>query len=321
MKRYLILAIMFLSTLFSCAQKAEYEIIYKNPMFYEFNQNRDKIFIYDYALNLSVYDVNTDQTTLIEAGVMAEISRNIKNPFIRTAEGKILFVAHSDLYEIKDNKLISIAKFVYDEYELNTHDDKKKEKEKLELEKLNRLVAEYKDDKLISYKKCIDVYVFNYADDHAVAMYGTRLEGLNLLEKENIAKIKRLAKPVENARDTSYFIKIKKDGSVINYFENKKLSIEEKSYSCKNEEPIRVITQCKYKIKVKYKNKAVTLKNEHRETRFSTWKDNYLNVDLNEYIPYSQYIADKNGNIYIFFDIEEKTKLIKIPVSQFETKQ
>lgn len=297
---------MFLSSLFSCAQKAEYKIIHNEPMFYEFNLKRDKVFIYDHAYNLSVYDVNTGKTTLIKADVIAEVSRNIRNPFIRTVDGRLLFTTLSDLCEIKDNKLIPRAKFVY------------KEEKEAELKKLNELVSEYEDNNIISYKRHFDVYVLNYADGHAVVIYGIRLVGINPLEKENIEKIKRLAKPVENAIDTTYSIEIKKRGKVINYFENKKLSIEEKSYSCKREGVMSLVSQCKYKIKIKYNSKAVTLKNEHRETRFSFWKDNNLDVDLNSHIPYSQYITDNKGNIYLIFDIEGESKLIKIPVNQFE---
>jgi len=127
-----------------------------------------------------------------------------------------------------------------------------------------------------------------------------------------------LAQTVKSVKDTSYSIEVKKRRNVINYFEDKKISIEEETYSCKKESMMSLVSQCRYKIRINYKNKTVELKDKHRTTRYSIWNKQDLDVDLNKNIPFSRYITDKSGNIFLIFDIEKETKLIKIPVGQFE---
>ena len=309
---------MFLSSMFSFAQKAEYEIIHNKPWFYEFNLKRDKIFIYDYDKNLSVYDVNTGKNTLIEANVEAETGSMIKNPFIITTNDKLMFITETHVCEIKDNKLIPKAEFAYEEYRYGAITSETIERDDKKVEELNKLFAEYTGNNVQRYDKHHDIFVFNYQDEHSIAIYYDRLIGVRPLSDENIVKINQLAKIIENNIDSSYYIDIKKHRNVINYFENKKISIEEKTYSCKKESFMSLVSQCKYKIKIKYKDKTVNLKDEYRKTRFSFWDDKDLGVNLNTNIPFSRYITDNKGNIYLSFCIDGELKLIKIPVKQFE---
>jgi len=309
---------MFLSSLFSCAQKAEFESIHNEPMFFEFNLKRDKIFIYDYDKNLSVYDVNTGKTSLIEAEVAAETGSNIYNPFTLTVEGKLMFITENHVCEIKNDKLIRRAKFAYEEYSYGAITSETIARNEKRVEELNKLFDEYTGNKIQKYEKHHEIYVFNYPDGHAIAIYEDRLRGVNPLSNKNIEKIKRLAQTVKSVKDTSYSIEVKKRKNVINYFENKKISIEEKTYSCKRQSMMSLVSQCRYKIRIKYNDKTFELNDKHRTTRLSIWNHIDLDVNLNENIPFSRYITDINGNIYLIFDVEKETKLIKIPIGQFE---
>jgi len=312
MKLKLISLIMIFSNLFSFGQKANYEIIYRKAEFFEFNSNRDKVYIYSYG-KLSVYDVNSGKLSVIDKSVIAETVRN-RFPFFLAKTGSLYFVSNEFVYEIKDGKIIKKTPFIDDDYSGGMIDAAYLEKEERKMKGFNKLIADYGHNDI---KKLMDdVFILNYRDGHSVAFKHRRLKDTDLT-KENKAKILKHVKQVDIDTDTSYMNKSEKK-SATNYFDNNKLIIKERSYSCRKASMMSLTSSCKYKITVEFKDKKFQLKDTERRGRYSIVGKKRLRVDLYNYLPNSKRITDKKGNIYLIFWEKDVHNLIKIPVTQFK---
>ena len=299
---------MILSSLFSFAQKPEYQTIYKNVEFYEFNTNKDEIYIYSYK-KLCVYDINKQKLSVLDTNVYAETVW-LKFPFFLAKTGFIYFVTYKYVYEIKDKKIARKIPIIYEEYRGGMIDF---ENEKQKMKVFNKLITDYKDNDIT--KLMDDIYFLNYKDGHSVAFSCSRLRDNDLIE-ENKEKIVKNVKVIDLDTDTSYISKQTKEGTT-NYFENKKIVIKEETYSCRKTSFMSLVSGCKYKINIEYNNKTIKLKDKERRTRYSYVNGKRISEELNRYLPNSKYITDKNGNIYLMFWEDDKHNLIKLPINQF----
>lgn len=303
---------MLLSSLFSCGQKPNYEIIYPNAKFFEFNSNRDRIYIYSYG-NLSVYDVNTSKLSVMDTNVIAETVRN-RFPFFLAKTGLVYFVTAEFVYELGDGKIIKKAPFIYEEYSGGMIDAAYREREEQKMKVFNKLIAEYKDNDII--KLMDDIFILNYKDGHSVAFERRRVKDTDLT-KENKEKILKHVIQVDLETDISFDI-ANKDKGVISHFNNKQLIIKEKRYSCRKASFMSLYSGCKYKMNVEFNGKTIELKDTNRKYRRSLYDGGYLEGDLYKYLPNSRRITDKNGNIYLLFWKKDKLNLIRLPIKQFK---
>jgi hypothetical protein len=302
---------MFLSTLFSHAQKAEYEIIYSDAEFFEFNSARDKIYIYAHH-KLSVYDIKKAKLSVLDTDIYAE-TLWLRFPFFLAKTGLIYFVISNYVYEITDENTIKKIPVVYKEYSGGMMDKEYMENRKHEMDELNKLLADCEDNHIQNLHN--DIFIVNYQDGHSIAFHKKRLEDKKLT-KENKEKVLKHSKLIDLDIDTSY-AGVSTDIGVTNYFDNKKLLIKEESYSCRRTSFMSLVSGCKYKIDIEFNNKTVKFKDTKRRTRLSYVAENTMSVDLNKYLPNSRYITDKNGDIYILFWIKDEHNLIKLPINQF----
>jgi len=302
---------MFLSTLFSYAQKAEYEIIYSDAKFFEFNTARDKIYIYAHR-KLSVYDINKAELSVIDTDIYAE-TLWLLFPFFLAKTGLIYFVTNFYIYEITDENTIKKIPIVYHEYNGGMMGKEYMERRNQEMVKLNKLLVDCEDNNIQNLHN--DIFIVNYQNGHSIAFHKRRLKD-EKLTKENKEKVLKHAKLIDLDIDTS-FAGVSTDIGVTNYFDNKKLLIKEESYSCRRTGFMSLVSGCKYKIDIEFNNKTVKFKDAKRRTRLSYVAENTMSVDLNKYLPNSRYITDKNGDIYILFWIKDEHNLIKLPINQF----
>ena len=175
----------------------------------------------------------------------------------------------------------------------------------------NKLIAEYKDNDIT--KLMDELYILNYKDGHSVAFSKRRLDDDDLTE-ENKAKILNSVKPVDLDIDTSFTIESTKSGTM-SYFDNKKIMLKEKEYSCRKKSLMSLVSQCKHKLIIKFNNKSVKLKDTKRDVRISYKDGEKFKGDLYDYLPNSRYITDKNSNIYLIFRIKDEKNLIKLSIN------
>ena len=312
MKSFLISLILIISSVSLYSQKTQYNVVHENVRFYEFNTSRDKIYYCDYSNVLYVYDIKNESKTIIDTGMLAETD-HLKYPLYLSETGLIYFVSEEHIYVIKDETIINKTPIIYDEYRYGAINSETIARDKKRMMQLNNLISEYKNNDIHEvFGKFI---IFNYKDGSSIAFYEKRVRN-NSMTEENKTKIKNNQKIIKYVNDTSYTIIETKNG-VDNFFENNKIIITEKVYSCRKPSFMSLITKCKYNIKINSNNKTITLKDKKRDTRISFYNGSRINAELNEYIPNSRYITDKYGNIYINFTVKEHRKLIKIPASKF----
>lgn len=314
MKLRLILIIMFLSSLFSFAQKSKYEIIYPNARFYEFNTERDKIYILDFDNQLSVYNIGIKKLTPIEKDDSLEYS--VSSSLFLTDDGLIYCVSETNIRVIKDDKIIKRIPVIHNK-NLYTKQDKEKRSNEL-----NKLVSDYNGDNIWNlFDKNI---ILNYHNGQSVAFPVKRVRYLDL-SKENTAKIEKLQQKIDNIRDTSCTFKHTKNGTIstilkrtkygtISTFLDTQIKIEGIPYSCRTKGWFMSAgpKKCRYKIKILHKNKSCTLKDRKRETSGFYWKHTWYEGDLGHLIPNSYYISDRNEEIFIIFTIKGYYQLVKI---------
>jgi len=302
---------MILSSLFSFGQKAHFQTIFPKAKFFEFNSNRDKIYIYSYG-KLSVYDINKNKLSVIDTNIYAETVRN-RFPFFLAKTGLVYFVNDKYVYEIKDDEIIKKAPFIYEEYSGGMIDAAYRKKEEQKMKEFNKLIADYEDGDI---KKLMDdIFILNYKDGHSVAFEHRRLKVDNLT-KENKAKILKHVKQVDLDTDTSFIIE-DDDETTISHFNNKKLIIKEKKYSCRKASFMSLSSDCKYKMDIEFNNKTIKLKDTYRKYRGSLKDGGKLKGDLYRHLSNSKRITDKNGDIYLLFWEKDEHNLIKLPINQF----
>jgi len=220
MKLQLII-IMFLSSIFSLAQKAEYEIVSTDMKFYEFNSARDKIYIYTNR-KLSIYNINEGKLSTIDTNIYAEAVW-LKFPFFLAKTGLVYFVNSNYIFVMKNEKIIKKIPFIYKEYRGGMIDAEYLKKEEQKMKIFNKLIDDFKDNDITILMD--DIFILNYKDGHSVAFEHRRLRDTDF-KKENKEKILKYVKSIDLDIDTSYISKQTKEGAT-NYFENKKIVIKE----------------------------------------------------------------------------------------------
>ncbi len=312
MKSLLIFLIIVLSSVSSYSQKIQYNVIQKNVNFYEFNSSRDKIYIYSYYNGLSVYDIKNESTTIIDTGMLAE-TNHLKYPLFLSETGLIYFVSEEEIYIIKEETIIKKIPIVYDEYRYGAINSETRARDEKRMNKLNLLIEEYDNSDIQEiFGKII---ILSQKNKKSIAFYNRRVRNSSMAS-ENKIKINNYQKIIKYVNDTSFTLKKTKNG-VDNYFENNKLTINEKVFSCRKPSFMSLISNCKYKINIKVNKKIISLKDTHRDTRISYYNSSRISAELIDYIPNSRYITDKFGNIYINFTIKKQRKLIKISADNF----
>jgi len=308
----IIILIMIFSNLLSYAQKSKHEIIQKDVKYYEFNNERDKIYILNSDYKLSVYNtgngVLTDITTFSDKEIKEEWG---KKPLYFTEDGNLFITGSKFVYKIHDNKVlekipISIIETISSwDIRNGTSDEKTKE--------FNNFLSK-PDIKVIILD---NNYCIVYSNGEATAFTTNRLN--NYGEDNNKQKIESLKKNISCIKDESHLKKNIGNKETVNYFLNDKIIIEEKNYSCEIFRSVMAMTrpECKNKMKVITNEKVVKFKDKKRRSRFVVrgWGKGEWNCDMHERIPNSNYISDKDGNIYLMIYAGESDyvfNLIKI---------
>ena len=318
MKKNLIIFLILGLSLSSCAQKPKYKTISSWVQFYEFNASRNKIYFYDYNKILSVYDINKQTTTIVDTGLNAE-TMFFDSPLF-CYNGYMYLITEYNILKIKDEKIINKIPIIFYEYHYGSIDAESIKFEENKMKKLNKIISDYNDNDIQRFFGNMhehlhnNLIILNYKDKNPIAFYAQRLRKRNNLNPENKTKIENIQRLVYFVSDTSYTIKHAKNGA-INYFENKKITIQEKSYSCRKQSFMSLVSLCKYAIYITNKNKTFKLKNNKRDSRISLVNGETFSVNLNKKLPNSRYITDKNGDIYLIFGKE--LNFIKIPKNQF----
>jgi len=302
---------------FSCAQKAEFETIKKNVVLYEFNNQRDKIYIIDKQGKLSIYDTeNKTHSYILEDIKFDTRARGIRMYYTKS---NTLYISetYSDsqsnyktLYEIYNNKLVAKIPILSSLYIMKKYKNVEKMRTlggyKYKEWLLSKFIQSLKIN-TVSILPTEQIYILHLEDSSAIALYNTI--------SNKITDITGTIAPISQKVfcDVDSTFKAENIGAkqTINYFEDKKIVIEETSYLC--EFKLMGYTKgCRYKIKITRNKKSVKLKDKSRKPRALGWGKDHWNNDINDKIPYSKYITDKNGDIYLPFYFGEEQNLIKI---------
>ena len=101
------LSIMILSSLFSCSQKSKYDTVKKDVLFYEFNNQRDEIYILDKEKKLSVYNVDNKTSTEIAAFSDKKFEEKwFRQPLYYTESNNLYVVGSEYVYKIFNKEII-----------------------------------------------------------------------------------------------------------------------------------------------------------------------------------------------------------------------
>lgn len=288
---------MIISSLFGYGQKSEHKIVHENILFYEFNYDRDKIYIIDKDNKLSVFDVNAENTVEIETLQDNTFEKQWgKGPFYLTDTGSLYLSGSAFLYKIKHNKIIE--KYPVSIIETMSSWDIRDGKSDIKEKEFNDFIAKPNIEiTVLDSNICILIA----ADKESCFFTMNRLNYYGT--DKNKQKVESLKKEINCKRDESHYKENIGKRQTINYFMNKKIIAEEKIYAKERFRPLMSLTRpdYRYKIKISFDKKVVKLKDRKKRSRSVArgWGKGSWNCDMHDRIPNSNYISDKNGNIYL----------------------
>ena len=304
---FIILITMTLFRSFFAASQAKYDILLDNPLYYEINQQRNRVYIYDIKDNLYLYNVDTKEIKLIAENINAEV--RFSTPLLLTPEG-LFFRSQDTIYEIEDDRLTPVASFFNIQYNGYPVLEATEQTEK-EIPDFDKLISECSGiDYIMSGEK--GLVLLKYPDKKGVAFLSYKKD-ISKSGEEN----KKTLRYIPMVKDTTFRIETT-FFKTINYIDNNRIIVDEREYSCKRNFFKVSIASCKYKMKIKHKNSKVVLKDTTMDSRVFWYGSKIIKGMFYEVIPTpSIRITDKYDNIYFMFNINGSRKMIKLPVEQF----
>ncbi len=276
---------MIFSSLFSYSQKPKYEIISDDVTHYEFNKNRDKIYIATYEKELFIYDVNTKSISKI-----AKVKYRCEEMLLDENTNILFCRANKHMYLIYENGIIKTINYISRE----------------ELNKI--LIHEIKSLEIFS----LTYNIINLKNGTSFYTYEKYVE--KIISKEQKKKIK--INTLSAKKEPSYKLNIISKKKVISSFENEKIIMKEQSYHCNYFAVIFSIWNpplpCRYKIKITQGDFKLKLKDKRSRDAYMIKSEGYSGGRLRVKIPESRYITDVNGEIYLPFYNGDNQNLIRI---------
>ena len=303
--KHLTILTMILSSLFSYGQSHKYKIIKKNVLFYEFNTQRDEIYILDRVGNLSVYDINTKELKVIGSNFI--VKPYLEKPMTYIKSDILYIIGEDYVYKIENKKLVDEIPNLCNSFDISATNPDYIRKHKQEIDRYNEALFNFDGEKAILIAG--DVYILDYKDNTSIAFYQKVLLN-DCTEEKNREKIKAIEDVNMCSTDTSYYSDNIDKKNTISYFENKKTVIKEQAYFCKIFRPIMYNgpNPCWYKMEIISSGKNIILKDKIRMQRS-------MFSGLSKKLPYSNYLSDKNGDIYLLFEFGDEKHFIKIPMN------
>ena len=276
----------------SMAQK-KFEIIAKEVSAYEFNADRSKVFFVVNENKLFVYNIEHSETQEI---ILNDKVNSIRQ-LIADNKNELLIFTNIGLSIIQNEKLAlsAVRLDIFSPLPDNSPENRSK--------RINSLIH---DKSVLEIKQSKLYYVFIREKGESVLVQKSELE---------YADEKKMKETVENAQaflftnNKHYHRENKFPYRTLNRF-GENIRVNERAYLCKTGDSfMSSILKCKYKVKIKAKKLNAVFRDKSRNTRFIArgWGKPHWNCNLYERLPYSKYISDKNGNIYLLINSKEQT--------------
>ena len=277
------LLIIILTSLFSCSQEPKYEIIVRDIKLYEFNNQRDKIYITTENKDLLVYDINTQELTKILTSeyFCREILYDIKSDML-------YYNTAWFMYRIKNDEIIEKISPVKDDKDIPNFD----------IQSIDVLLPYYNilnlknGSSVFTYEEYIETFLSNEQNSKIDIYYLTRI------------------------KDSTFQKGYLKKKRTINYFENNKIIIDEQVYHCNYFAVFFSIWSpplpCRYKMKLTSGKFKLKLKDKGSRNAYMMKKGIWWSGRIEWDIPESKYITGVNGDIYLPFYVGDDKCLIKI---------
>ena len=303
-KKIQVLSILLVLSLFSFGQDENFEIIQEGVMEYEFNKERNLIYILTEYSSIRVYDTEKKETKEIELIDYKRIQRRDNSLYLSESDTLFVFGA-SYIYKIFENSFIEEIPFLLEErldisyyHKDSTYHGKEGE--------LNDFLETAVDIILINSCKII-----TKANGGKLATRGFNFSMLS--PKGSYQKTSSLEHSMDvifaqgdHRRQVKNGKNVGGEKKQIIYFGD--IEIKDKVYSCRGGGGDYTKSICKYKMTLITKDKTYILNSKIRTHRYygkgfgkHTWT-----CDLFHRAPTSDYITDKSGNIFILFDSNVK---------------
>ena len=301
---------MLLNALFGFGQESEYEIIQKGATEYEFNKERDIVYILTEDGLLCVYYTEKKITVKLELKNYKKIEKRENALYLSETDTLFVFGKYY-IYKIFENTFIEEIPFLVDE--------------RIKLSYYHKDTTYGGKEGVLNdfLKTVVDVgningcQIITNASGEKLAVRGFNY---SLLCSKYYSK---KARPLEHSINVIFaqgeHRRERKRGKNVGgekkqtiYYGD--IEIKDVIYDCSGGNGDYTQSLCKYKMKLITKDKTYILNDKIRRSRYlgKGFGKHRWTCDLFYRAPTSEYITDKNGNIYLLFDSNERVKSLNL---------